>query len=503
MVFAVEVRNLYKVYSNGVVALRGVSLGLEEGMIHAVLGENGAGKTTLMRIIYGELRPTRGEVLLWGRLWKFRGPWEAVKAGIYMVHQRFSLVGSLTVLENIALSQAVLGMRSLAGVEKRTREAMKSLGFRVSMASRAEDLSSGERQRVEILKAVMANARILILDEPTSVIGPHEARELFKILRRLRSEGRTVVLITHKLREALEVADTITVMRKGRMVSKVRPGEVGEEELASMMVGPEALKAEGGSPDVRRASGDVKVLEVEDLHVQGDAGTLALKGVSFHVREGEIFGIAGVQGSGQKELVEAIAGLRRPVRGRILVGGLEVTGKPPSEIYRMGVSYIPDARERGLVMDMSILENTLLTRLSNFSRRGLILWRLAREDAERIVRSFGIVARDLDQRVSSLSGGNQQRLLLGRELSRSPRLVVAHEPTQGLDVAATRYVRSLISAIKDRGCAVLLVSSDLEEILELSDRVGVLYEGRLAGVEEAGSLDPVRLGLLMGGGVEG
>ena len=494
---AVEMRGITKIYPDGVIALRGVDLAVRRGEIHGLLGENGAGKTTLMRILYGEIRPTRGTVRVFGRPVRFRGPWDAMREGIFMVYQHFSLIPSFTVLENLVLAASSMTRARVEDVEDRAREVMEELGLKVPLDARVETLSVGVQQKVEILKALMRNARILILDEPTSVLTPTEVEELMRLLKRLREAGITIIFITHKLKEAKAITDTITVLRKGRVVGSVRTADVGEVDLAKMMVGREVVLRLAEKKPAR--PGDV-ILRVEDIWVRDDRGLLAVRGASLELREGEILGIAGVAGNGQKELVEAIVGIRPVEKGRVLYLGEDITGLPPSKVYERGVAYIPDSRAIGLVLDLDVVHNSVLTRLASFlGRGGRVLWDRARAFSSKVVEEFGVVISSLRTPVKYLSGGNQQRLMVGREVAARPNVIIAFEPTHGLDVAATEYIRSLLLQLRDEGKAILLVSTDLDEVLQLSDRVAVMYEGEVMATGRPEEFTLEELGLLMGG----
>lgn len=485
-------KGIVKVYPDGTVALRGVDFEVRRGEIHALLGENGAGKTTLMKILAGILRPTSGEIYVRGRRVRFRSAAEALRHGIGMVHQHLALVPVMTAYENI-----VLGLKGIN--RERVEELMESVGLKVPLDAPVETLSFGVRQRVEILKMLIRNVDVLILDEPTTNLTPMEVSELFKTLRRLRDEGKAVIFVSHKLREVLEIADRITVLRQGRVVGTLRREEATPELLARMMVGREVFLRISKSP----ARPGKVVLEVHDLWVRSDLGTWAVRGVSFTVREGEIFGIAGVEGNGQRELVEALTGLRRVERGRVVVGGFDVTNSSPDKLYRLGVCHIPEDRHLlGLVLEMTVAENSVLGmhRWPRFTRLLGFLDQIAvRRHAEKIIEDFSVVAPGVDAPVKFLSGGNQQKLVAGRELSKNPRLVVAAQPTRGLDVAATEYIRKLLVRLRDEGRAVLLVSSDLDEVLDLSDRVAVMYEGEFMGIVRPDEVSIREIGLMMGG----
>lgn len=497
----VRMLGIEKIYPDGQYALRGVDLEVYRGEIHGVLGENGAGKTTLMRILYGEIRPTRGTIIVNGREVRFSGPWDAIREGIGMIYQHFSLIPSMTVAENIYLSVLALDRRAgYREVLARAEDYARALGVRLPYDRTVEELPVGVQQKIEIIKTLVRGARILILDEPTSVLTPVETQELFKILRGLRERGYTIIYISHKLREVKELTDRVTVLRRGRVVGTFETGSVSEEDLARMMVStetPQRVVSRGESVSERPREA---VLEVRGLVVRDPRGVEVLKRVSLEVYQGEILGIAGVQGNGQTELAETIAGLRRPEEGRILFMGRDITETSTSERYRMGIAYIPDSRSVGLVYGMSVLENMVLTRLRDYTGPlGLIRWGRAREDTERLAREFDIKTPSLETDVRFLSGGNQQRLLLAREISRGPRLVVVSEPTHGLDIASTRYVRDVLSRLRDRGGSVVLISTDLEEVLELSDRIAVMSSGRIVAVGRPGELTIEKIGMLIGG----
>ncbi len=490
---AITFEEIRKVYPDGTYALRGVSFSVKQGEIHGLLGENGAGKTTLMRILYGEIKPTSGKIKVFGREVRFSGPWDAIKSGIGMVYQKFSLVEGFTVLENVALSALPLGM-NLNEVKRRLIELMNNTGLEVPLDQEVSTLPVGLRQRVEILKALVREAKVLVLDEPTSVLTPIEVKELFRVLKELKQEGLTIIFITHKLKEVKAITDRVTVLRKGRVIGVRDTREVSELELARMMVGRDVLF----TLERVEANPGGEVLRIEDLWIK-KGGLWAVKGVNLVVRAGEILGIAGVQGNGQKELVEAIVGMRTAEKGRIIINGEDLTGIPTVTIYESGVSYIPDMRHEGLVMEMNLVENLVLTRLNEFTQGPFIRWDRAAKEAERIIEVFNVLTDSLKTPAGRLSGGNQQKFMLGREISKGPKLIIASEPTHGLDVGATEYVRRKLLDLKREGKAVLLVSTDLDEILQLSDRIAVMYEGEIIAQGPVKDFTLDRLGLLMGG----
>ncbi|MCS7102396.1 MAG: ABC transporter ATP-binding protein [Candidatus Korarchaeum sp.] len=492
----VEMKGIRKVYPDGVVALKGVDFELAEGEIHGLLGENGAGKTTLMRILYGEIKQTSGEVLLQGRRMNFRGPWDAMRSGINMVYQRFSLVPTLTVIENLHLYlSSLMKDVSLGEVRSRAESVMERLNFKVPLDALTEDLPIGVQQRVEVMKVLLSKPKLIILDEPTSVLTPLESRELFKMLRELRKEGISIVFITHKLKEVKELTDRVTVLRGGERVGTFDTQSVSEGDLALMMVGRSILPTQR-SP----SSPGEEILRVKGLWVRDERGIHAIKGVSFELRRGEILGITGVQGNGQLELTEALAGVRSVERGRIILKGEDITNIPARVRYRKGLAYVPDSRAVGLVMDMNLVENSILTTLDSFLRiGGRVDWPLAAKRAEAIVSRFNVIASSLRAQVRYLSGGNQQRLLLGREVLKEPEVILVCEPTQGLDLAATEFIRSTLLRFRGEGKAIILISTDLDEVFELSDRIAVMYEGRFIGIGRNEDFTVERLGLLMGG----
>lgn len=483
----------------GVVANDRVNLDVRPGEVHALLGENGAGKTTLVNILYGIHQPDAGEIFLNGRPVRIRSPRHAIGLGIGLVPQHFLLVKRHTVAENIALG--LPGTRffwPLAPVEKRLRELGERYGLAVDPRAYVWQLSAGEQQRVEILKALARGARLLILDEPTSVLTPQEARSLFDVLRRMTREGHSVIFISHKLDEVLEIADRVTVLRRGRVVASLPRARTDKRTLARLMVGREVVFD-------RRANRHLPgppVLVVEDLWARDDRGVPVVRGVSLTVHRGEVLGLAGVAGNGQRELVEVLTGLRRPLRGEVRVLGRPVTGQSPRALAEAGVAHIPEDRMgTGVVPGMTVAENLVLKRYRYppFCRGPLLdVYRIA-DFARQAVAEYGIVTPGVSTRARALSGGNLQKLILARELSGQPTLIVAAHPTYGLDVGATEQVHEVLLRQRDRGAGVLLVSEDLDEILALSDRIAVVFSGRIMGVVEAAQADRERIGLMMAG----
>jgi len=486
----------------GVVANDDVDLEVERGTVHALLGENGAGKTTLMNVLYGLYEPTSGEVRLDGEPHEFGSPRDAIDAGIGMIHQHFMLVDPMTVTENITLGNEPRKWGGLAVDRAESREAVVDLadryGFDVDPDARIEDVSVGEQQRVEILKALYRGADTLILDEPTAVLTPQEVDELFDVLDELTSQGKTIIFITHKLGEAMRAADEISVLRDGRKVGTVDAETTSQEELAELMVGREVLlDVDHGTAE----TGDV-VASAADVVVEDDRGVRAVDGVSFEVRAGEVFGIAGVDGNGQSELVEAVTGLRTPDAGEIRFRGEDVTTASRRQRIGAGMAYVPeDRQERGLVMDFDLVENGLLGSQhgSDLAANGRIDWSKTRGHAESIIDEYDVRPPDADADAESLSGGNQQKFIVGREFERDPELVVASHPTRGVDVGSIEFIHERLLELRRQGVAILLVSSKLEEVQGLSDRLAVAYEGEFVDVVDPEGTTEEELGLLMAG----
>jgi len=492
----VEMRDITKRFGP-VIANDGIVFGLHQGEIHALLGENGAGKTTLMRILYGLYRADAGEIWVEGQLARIASPKDAIELGIGMVTQHFALVPPLSVAENVVLGFTDSFRLDMASIEQRVAESAARFGLEIDPAVRVRHLSVGQKQRVEILKALYRQARVLILDEPTAVLIPQEIEALFHTLERLRESGLSVIFITHKLDEVMAISDRITVLRDGRVIGTVNTSETTKRELARMMVGRETF----GVCREEERTGIEPVLQVERLCVTDDQGLSALKEVTLTVHAGEILGIAGVGGNGQKELAETLCGVRQPTAGRVLVGGQELTGATPARFTAAGVGRIPEDRQTGVVGELSVAENLALEHLSEFVKGGVLDRQAIQRHAQELIQQFQIKARPTD-RTRTLSGGNLQKLILARVLSRQPRTVIAPQPTRGLDVGATEYVRNQLLQQRARGAAVLLISEDLDEILALADRIAVIYEGEIVGVLPAGDADIEQLGLMMSGAVK-
>jgi simple sugar transport system ATP-binding protein len=488
----------------GVVANDDVDFELRAGEVHALLGENGAGKSTLMNILYGLYHPDEGEIRLRGEPARISSPREAIDLGIGMVHQHFMLIPVMTVTENI-----VLGVEPNRGpllnideARDRVRDISKRFGLAVNPDAKIESISVGQQQRVEILKALYRGADILILDEPTAVLTPQEADELFAILKSLQAEGKSIIFISHKLHEVLEIADRITVLRRGKTIETVPREGATEESLAKLMVGREVLLR---VEKTAAAQPGETVLELDDLHVRDQRGLEAVRGVSLQVRAGEIVGIAGVDGNGQSELIDAIAGLRKAESGRVLVDGKDVTDEGCKECLDAGLGHIPEDRHRrGLILDFSLAENLALHDYDRppGSRYGWLFPKRLVERAKGLLTEFDVRGGTPSTPAASLSGGNQQKVVLAREITRDPRVLVAAQPTRGLAVGAIEFVHRRLVDERDEGRAILLVSFELDEILSLSDRILVLYEGKIVG-EYAPDVSEEELGIAMTGGRRG
>jgi simple sugar transport system ATP-binding protein len=494
---SLELRGITKQFP-GVLANDDVNLSVTEGEIVALLGENGAGKTTLMNILYGLYTPTSGEVLIDGELLELRSPGDAIAAGIGMVHQHFMLVPVFTVAENVILGEEPT--KSLGRLDtRRAQETVRRISSRYNLDvdpdAMIEDLPVGIQQRVEIIKVLEREARFLVFDEPTSVLTPAEVERFFDIARTLKADGKGIIFISHKLGEALEIADRIVIMRRGRTVAEVVPEEVTEEKLAELMVGrPVDLVV-----SKEEAKPAAVVLAVESIVVLDDRNHRAVDGVSFEVRAGEIVGIAGVQGNGQTELVQTLTGLRPSLGGVVRINGEDVTTMSPRAIHEREVAHVPEDRQRsGLVLPFTVTENIVLD--SYYQRpisRGVQMnWNAARDRAVRLVDEYDVRTPSVDVLVSTLSGGNQQKVIVAREFDRDTALVIASQPTRGIDVGSIEYIHSRIVEERDEGAAVLIVSSELDEVLALSDRILVMYAGRIAG-EFDGSATATEIGLAM------
>jgi ABC-type uncharacterized transport system ATPase subunit len=477
-----EMRHVTKRFP-GVVANDDIGFDLLQGEVHALLGENGAGKSTLMNILYGLYHPDEGEILIRGKPVRLGSPNAAIKAGVGMVHQHFMLIPVMTVAENIVLAQeptsggVLLDMRE---AERRVREISDRYGLAVDPHARVDQITVGQQQRVEILKALYREADILVLDEPTAVLTPQEAKELFDVVRSLTERAKSIVFISHKLNEVLQIADRITVLRRGKLIETLPAEGATEESLARLMVGREVLLRVAKTP----AHPAEPLLEVESLRVVDDRGIEKVRGISFAVRAGEIVGIAGVDGNGQTELIDAITGLHPVESGTVRVAGGDVTSGSAHGHFDAGLGHIPEDRQRrGLVLEYSIAENLALHdyRSAPASRYGWLFPRRLIQRARALVREFDVRGGGATTRSGALSGGNQQKVVLAREIGRNPKVLIAAQPTRGLDVGAIEFVHRRLIEERDEGRAILLVSLELDEVLSLSDRILVMYEGEIVG----------------------
>lgn len=497
----IEARQIVKTYPNGVQANKGVDFSVQPGEIHALVGENGAGKSTLMKLLYGLERPTSGQLYLRGEPITIPTPQVAIQKGIGMVHQNFMLVPSFTIAENI-----VLNREPRRGVQIDTRRAIEETnqlaeqyGLFVTPTARVEDVPVGMRQRVEILKALYRGADIFILDEPTAVLTPGETTDLFVAIRRLVDQGKTVIFITHKLREVRAISDRVTVMRDGAVVGTLPTREASERDLARLMVGREVLTAID-KPTIPRGQ---PILQVSELCLADETGKLALDHVSFEVRAGEIVGIAGVEGNGQSQLVEALTGLLPVQSGSATIDGQSILGLDPREVRARGVGHIPEDRlSNGAAGELSINENLIVDRFfrAPFAVRGLLQPAAIAANGRALIQKFGILAKNGDVPIRSLSGGNMQKVIVAREFSSSPRLLIASQPTRGVDIGAIEFIHQQLVDSRTAGLSILLVSAELQEVMKLSDRLLVMYNGKIAAAfTDVSSLKEEDIGLYMAG----
>ena len=474
-----------------------VNFELKKGEVHALLGENGAGKTTLMRILYGLYKADSGEIRVNGKPVQINSPKDAIANGIGMVSQHFTLVPPLTVAENVVLGFNPGVRLDPKLVNKNVEEAANKFGIDVKTTALVRHLSVGERQRVEILKALYRNIHVLIMDEPTAVLVPQEVDVLFETLNRLRKGGLSVIFISHKLFEVMTISDRITVLRDGKCIGTVDKKNTDERSLAKMMVGRETFGVQRDS----EACGGKPLLKIENITARDKKGLLALKDVSLEVCEGEILGLAGVSGNGQAELAAVVSGVLKPESGKVTLGDLDITHMDPQSISNAGVGRIPEDRHAGVVGEMSVAENLALERLDEFLKNGMLDRKKIKSHAEAMIKEYQIKATPTIQ-TRKLSGGNMQKVILARALYTHPRMIVAAQPTRGLDIGATEYVRNKLIEQRERGAAVLLISEDLEEIRSISDRIAVIYEGRIVGILPCNDATEEVLGLMMSGATE-
>ena len=497
----VEMKNITKKFGE-FVANDNIDLTVHKGEVHALLGENGAGKSTLMNILYGLYHPTNGEIFIEGKKVSIDNPNNAIHLGIGMVHQHFMLIPPFTVAENIILGMEPMKTFKQVDIDKAVKD-VKGLsdkyGLYVDPNARVMDITVGMQQRVEILKALYRGADILILDEPTAVLTPHEIKELIDIIRNLTKEGKTIILITHKLKEIKEAADFCTIIRRGKKIDTVDVSVTDESQLASMMVGREVIF----TVEKNDANYGDTVLEIDNLIAKDNRGLFALNGLSLEVRRGEILGIAGVDGNGQSELVEVITGLKKAESGSIKINGKEIMNTTPRNIMDSGISNIPEDRQKhGLVLEFTIAENMILQnyKKEQFAKNGKLLNSNIKKFANELIKKFDVRPQDEDFIARSLSGGNQQKVIIAREVTNNPDLLIATQPTRGLDVGAIEFVHESLIEQRDKGKGVLLVSFELDEIMSVSDRIAVIYEGKIVGIVDAKEANENQIGLMMAGG---
>jgi simple sugar transport system ATP-binding protein len=490
---AVEMRHICKRFGS-LIANNGVNFSLRPGEIQALLGENGAGKTTLMRILYGLYHADEGEILVNNQVVEIKSPRDAIDLGIGMVTQHFALVPPLTVSENIILGYTGAFRLDLNETHQKVAAASKKYGIEVQPTTLVKELSVGQRQRVEILKALYRQAKVLILDEPTAVLTPQEVDQLFASLKKLQADGLSIIFISHKLNEVMRITDRVTVLRGGRVAGVVETKATSAAELARIMVG---LETPGISKATAASKGQV-ALQLSGVTALDSKGLPAVKKVTFEVCAGEIVGLAGVSGNGQLELAQVLDGTRSCLQGRITVAGQEVTNSGPAKIMATGLGRIPEDRHESVIDELSVAQNMALEHLTEFTRHGMLDHDHIRRHAEALIAEYQIKAAP-DDKIRTLSGGNMQKVILARVIERNPKVIIVAQPTRGLDIGATKYVRNKLLEQRAKGAAILLISEDLDEILELSDRIAVMYEGEIVGILATAEADPERLGLLMSG----
>ncbi|KWZ95564.1 ABC transporter, ATP-binding protein [Anaerococcus hydrogenalis] len=495
----VSLKNIHKSFGDKKV-LKGVDFDLHKCEVHALLGENGAGKTTLMNILYGMFPQNEGEIYIKGEEIVNNSPKKAIKMGIGMVHQHFMLIEPFTVTENIILGYE--GKNNLIIDRNKAKEEAlnlsKEYGLLIDPDSKVSDISVGQQQRIEILKALYHGADILIFDEPTAVLTPQEINEFIEIVEKLTELGKSVIIITHKLKEIKAMADTCTIIRRGEFIDKVKVKDVSEEELAEKMVGRDV------SFNVKKEKIDLgdEIFKIEDLWVKDNRKVDKVKGLNLSIRKGEILGIAGVDGNGQTELIDAISGMRKAEKGKVTLKGEDITNKNPRNIIDLGMNQIPEDRQkRGLVLEYSIKDNLILENLDrDFSKNGILDFKKIEENANDLIEKFDIRPNDMNEKAGSLSGGNQQKVIIAREITNDPDLLIAAQPTRGLDVGAIEFIHQYLVELRNQGKAVLLISFQLDEVMDLSDRICVIYDGKIVGELDPKETDEYEVGRLMAGG---
>ena len=494
----VSLKNIHKSFGDKKV-LKGVDFDLHKCEVHALLGENGAGKTTLMNILYGMFPQNEGDIYIKGEEIVNNSPKKAIKMGIGMVHQHFMLIEPFTVTENIILGYE--GKNSFVDRNKAKKEVLKlsqEYGLLIDPDSKVSDISVGQQQRVEILKALYHGADILIFDEPTAVLTPQEINEFIEIVEKLTELGKSIIIITHKLKEIKAMADTCTIIRRGEYIDKVKVKDVSEADLAEKMVGRDV------SFNVKKEKIDLgdEIFKIENLWVKDNRKVDKVKGLNLSIRKGEILGIAGVDGNGQTELIDAISGMRKAEKGKVSLKGQDITNKNPRNIIDLGMNQIPEDRQkRGLVLEYSIKDNLILENLDkDFSKNGILDFKKIEENANNLIEKFDIRPNDINEKAGSLSGGNQQKVIIAREITNDPDLLIAAQPTRGLDVGAIEFIHQYLVELRNQGKAVLLISFQLDEVMDLSDRICVIYDGKIVGELDPKKTDEFEVGRLMAGG---
>lgn len=494
----VSLKNIHKSFGDKKV-LKGVDFDLHKCEVHALLGENGAGKTTLMNILYGMFPQTQGNIYIKGEEIINNSPKKAISMGIGMVHQHFMLIEPFTVTENIILGYE--GKNSFIDRDKAKKEVVKlsqEYGLIIDPDSKVADISVGQQQRVEILKALYHGADILIFDEPTAVLTPQEINEFIEIVEKLTELGKSVIIITHKLKEIKAMADTCTIIRRGEYIDKVNVKDVSEADLAEKMVGRDV------SFNVKKEKIDLgeEIFKIEDLWVKDNRKVDKVKGLNLSIRKGEILGIAGVDGNGQTELIDAISGMRKAQKGKVILKGEDITNKAPRDIIDLGMNQIPEDRQkRGLVLEYPIKDNLILENIDkDFSKNGILDFKKIEENANDLIEKFDIRPNDINEKAGSLSGGNQQKVIIAREITNDPDLLIAAQPTRGLDVGAIEFIHQYLVELRNQGKAVLLISFQLDEVMDLSDRICVIYDGQIVGELDPKETDEYEVGRLMAGG---
>lgn len=499
-----ETKNLTKKYGD-FVANDNINISIKQGEIRAIVGENGAGKTTLMNMLYGQIKPSSGEIYVKGKPVKFKSPTDAINLGIGMVHQHFKLIPSFKVYENILLGTEILNHRLRFIVDHKKemnvcKELIEKYGFNLDVNEKVENLSVGQQQQIEILKMLYRDVDLLILDEPTSVLTPQEIDELIAQLKDLKSQGKTIIIITHKLREVMEVSDNVTVIRKGKIIGTVKTKETNETELAQMMVGRNVmLTVKNNYKEVNEKN---TLFEVRDLTTNDIYGKIVVDHVSFTIKGGEIYGIAGVEGNGQSELVKLLTGMMIATEGSVKLNGKDITNLTSDQLRKLGIGIIPEDRyAEGLCREMTLYENSIAGKIYNkeFYQKGILNKRKIKHYCKNLIKDYNVAVADIEGNVSQLSGGNAQKLIIGRELQSNPNLIIASQPTRGVDIGAIESIHRELINLRNQGKAILLVSSELTEIMNLSDRIGVMYKGRLVGEVDPKHTSETELGLMMAG----